>query len=136
MSNVRSLNAAIMKYPFVEHVGVRIEEHGDGRSRCTLLLQEHHSNSAGIVHGGALFTLADTAMGAALYTTLKPTQICATIETKINYFKPVVGGTVVCTSEVISRGRTVANVEASLHSGAVLMAKAYGSFSIFERKQE
>jgi acyl-CoA thioesterase len=125
-----------MELSFVNHVGVSIEEQRDGRSRCTLLVEDHHFNSAGIVHGGALFTLADTAMGAALYPTLAPGEGCATIEVKISYFKPVVAGAVVCAGKIVNRGRTVASLEACLHAGEVLVAKANGTFAVFQRKSE
>jgi acyl-CoA thioesterase len=121
---------------FVEHVGLRIEQPRGGSSRCTLQVQDHHLNFTGVVHGGVLFTLADTGMGAALYPTLHPGQICATIEIKINYFKPVTGGVVVCTSEIVNKGKTVANLEACVYAGEVLVAKANGSFAILTRKDE
>ncbi len=123
-----------MKLPFVEHVGMRIEEVRSGHCKCTLTVADYHRNSTGVVHGGVLFTLADTAMGASLYPMLDPTEICATIEIKINYFKPVSSGEIICTSEMVNRGKTVANLEASVYAGEVLIAKANGSFSIFKRK--
>jgi len=123
-----------MKLPFVNHVGMRIEEQRDGLSRCTLSVEDYHFNSAGVVHGGVLFTLADTAMGAALYPTLGPGETCATIEIKINYFKPVVAGVVVCAGEIVNKGKTLANLEARVYVGEVLVAKANGSFSILRRK--
>ena len=122
--------------PFARHVGLRMEEPREGTGRCVLSIDEHHHNSAGIVHGGVLFTLADTAMGAALYSTLAPGEGCATIEMKINYFKPVVAGTVVCTAGIVNKGRTIASLEASVHVDEVLVAKANGTFSIFRRKPE
>ena len=125
-----------MNLPFVNHVGMRIEEQRDGRSRCALSVEHYHFNSAGIVHGGVLFTLADTAMGAALYPTLSPGESCATIEIKINYFKPVVAGAIVCIAEIVNKGKTVANLEACVYAGEVLVAKANGSFSVFKRRNE
>jgi len=124
---------AAMRHPFVNHVGVRIEEQRGGLSRCTLSVEGHHFNSAGAVHGGVLFTLADTAMGAALYSTLAPGEICATIEIKINYFRPVLAGAVVCTGEIISKGWSVANLEAIIYAREVLVAKANGTFSVQRR---
>ena len=125
-----------MKLPFVDHVGICIEEQRDGLSRCTLSVEDHHFNLAGTVHGGVLFTLADTSMGAALYPTLGPGEGCATIEIKINFFKPVIGGAIVCAAEIVSKGRTVANLEACIYVGDVLVAKANGTFAIFRRKDE
>jgi acyl-CoA thioesterase len=123
-----------MKLPFVEHVGMRIEEQYEGHSVCKLDVQNYHLNSTGVVHGGVLFTMADTCMGAALYPTLLADEICATIEIKINYFKPVLSGLMVCTSKIVNRGKSVANIESCVYSGEVLVAKANGSFSIFKRK--
>jgi acyl-CoA thioesterase len=123
-----------MKLPFVEHVGLRIEEHGADHSVCKLDVENYHLNSTGVVHGGVLFTLADTGMGAALYPTLAIDEICATIEIKINYFKPVHSGLMICTSQIVNRGNSIANIESCVTSGEVLVAKANGSFSIFKRK--
>lgn len=125
--------SAAMKLPFVNHVGARIEEQPGGLRRCTLSVQGHHFNSAGTVHGGVLFTLADTAMGAAFHSTLTPSETCATVEIRINYFRPVVAGAVVCTGEIISKGKTVANLEACIYAREVLVAKANGTFSVQRR---
>jgi acyl-CoA thioesterase len=123
-----------MKLPFVEHVGMRIDEQRAGHSKCTLTVADYHRNSTGMIHGGVMITLADTSMGAALYPTLDPTEICATIEIKINYFKPITSGDIVCVGEIVNRGKAVANLEACVSAGDVLVAKANGSFSIFKRK--
>jgi acyl-CoA thioesterase len=122
------------RFPFIEHVGLQFGQPEPGFSRCWLKLTEVHLNGNGVVHGGVLFTLADTGMGAALFPTLATDESCATLEIKINYFKAVRDGTLVCTTEMIHRGKTVANLEASVRAGDVLVAKANGSFSIFKRR--
>ena len=119
---------------FTHHVGIALVERSPGRSRWVLDLQPIHMNTHGVVHGGVLFTLADTAMGAALFGALQPGQICATIDIKINYFKPVFGGRVVCDSVVINQGKNVAHLDASLYVDDVLVARANGDFAIFKRK--
>ena len=48
-----------------------------------------------------------------------------------NYFKPTFAGVVTCTTEVISRGKSVAHLESSVHSARVLVAKASGNYAIF-----
>lgn len=119
------------RFPFIEHVGLRFEPPRPGWSRCTLELAPVHLNGNGVVHGGAIFTLADTGMGAALQPALADGERCATIEVKINYFRPVTEGTLVCTTELVHRGRSVANLEATVRLGELIVAKANGSFSIF-----
>ena len=120
--------------PFTQHVGIELIEYAPGRSRWALDVQPVHTNTHGVVHGGVLFTLADTAMGSALFGALQPGQICATINIKINYFKPVFGGRVVCDSVVLNQGKNVAHLDASLFVDDVLVARANGDFAIFMRK--
>ncbi len=119
---------------FIQHVGLVFEHREPGLARIVLPIEHHHTNSTGVVHGGVCYTLADTAMGAALYLTLNPDQICATIEIKINYFKPVFGGTLVCEGRLVHKGKTIANMDASVWVGDELVAKANGSFAILAKK--
>ena len=119
-----------MPLPFVEYVGARIIECAEGRSLITLSVDARHFNPHGVVHGAALFTLADTGMGAALFSVLGAGERCSTIEIKINYFKPVLDGTIECRSQVVHRGRTVANLDSVLTVGGTLVGKANGSFAI------
>jgi len=120
-----------MPLPFVEHVAAQITECAEGKSVVCLVIQPIHFNSHGVVHGAALFTLADTGMGAALFSVLGPDERCSTIEIKINYFKPVLEGTVECRSHVVHRGRTIANLDSVLTVSGALVGKANGSFAIF-----
>jgi acyl-CoA thioesterase len=121
---------------FARHVGMTIDDAEAGRSRCLLVMQDHHRNSTGVAHGGALFTLADTAMGAALVSTLDEGEICATIEIKIGYFKPVFEGTLVCEAVIVNKGKSVASLEATIRNGDELVSKASGTFSVFRRKTD
>jgi acyl-CoA thioesterase len=119
------------RLPFVEHVGVEIVELRHGFSACVLTVAPHHFNFSGVVHGGAVFTLADTGMGAALIPQLQEGELCATIEIKINYFKPIVAAVLTCKTEVINRGKSVAHLESSVYLAEVLVAKASGNYAIF-----
>lgn len=121
----------ISYHPYAELLGLTVEEQRSGFSRCSLTISEKHRNPHNVVHGAVLYALADTGMGAALYPTLDAGEICATIEVKINYYKPVAAGTVTCTTEIINRGKTIANLESCIYAGEVLVAKANGNYSIF-----
>lgn len=118
-------------HPYAELIGLRFVEQRPGYSRCVLKVGDKHRNPHGVAHGAVLYALADTGMGAALYPTLEPGQLCATIQITMNYFKPVVSGVVTCTTEVVSRGKTVAHLESRLFAGELLVATANGNYSIF-----
>jgi acyl-CoA thioesterase len=48
-----------------ELLGIEVVEAGEGRARVTLTAGERHANFLGLVHGGAIFSLADAALAAA-----------------------------------------------------------------------
>ncbi|MEY4752189.1 MAG: hypothetical protein RIQ60_4403 [Pseudomonadota bacterium] len=120
--------------PFVEHVGLQFVERGEGYAVWDMPVRPEHFNGAGRVHGGAVFTLADSCMGSALYFTLDRSEACATVELKINYFKPVTGGTLRCRSELVHRSRSLAHLDATVHCGELLVGKANATFAIFARR--
>ena len=74
-------------------------------------------------------------MGASVYSYLKPDELCATIEIKITYFKPVFEGEITCITKIINKGRTIVNLDAEIFNGDRLVAKANGNFSIFKNRK-
>jgi acyl-CoA thioesterase len=124
-----------VKHPFADLIDLRFEDQGAGSITPALVVGPQHLNPHGVVHGAVLYALADTGMGATLYRTLEPGEICATIEIKINYFKPVATGKVVCKTELVNRGKTVANLESRLFVEQTLVAQANGNYAIFRPKR-
>ena len=124
-----------MSHPFAELIDLRTQEQRAGLSRLELTVTTDHLNPHRVVHGAVVYAMADTGMGAALYPTLAEGEICATIEIKINYFKPVREGELICTTTVVNRGKTLANLDSVVHCGDVLVAKANGTYAIFRPGQ-
>lgn len=121
-----------MDHPFADLIALRVDEQGPGASTLRLEADERHLNPHRVVHGAVLYALADTGMGAALYPTLAPGELCATIEIKINYFKPVHTGLLTCRTTLVNRGKAVANLEARITLDDVLVAQANGNYAIFK----
>lgn len=120
-----------MQHPFADLLGLTFEEHGGGTSLCTLTVHHGLFNPQNVVHGGVLYSLADTGMGGALYTLLQENEYCATVEIKISYFKPVSSGKLACKTVVINKGKRIATLESEIWNEGKLVAKASGSFAIF-----
>lgn len=110
-------------------------ERGDGLSRGRLPVRPEVLNPHGVLHGGAMYALADTGMGAAVYSRLSENESCATIEIKIVYLAPVTEGVVECESRVVQKGKRVAVLESDLRNGERLVAKALGTFAIFAERR-
>lgn len=70
---------------------------------------------AGLLHGGAIMTLGDTAGGMLSYLNLPPEATgTSTIESKTNFLSAVKSGTVTATARVLKAGRSVIVVESNL----------------------
>jgi acyl-CoA thioesterase len=121
--------------PFAELVGFLMEPEAPGHSRARMTIAPRHLNPNQVVHGAVLYALADSGMGAALFPTLGPGEICATIEVKMTYFKAVSQGELVCRTVLVNRGKRVAYLESSVFAGDVLLARASGTYAIFTPSQ-
>lgn len=121
------------RFPFAKLLGLRFDAQGEGKSTLSLHILPKHMNPNGVVHGGVTYALADTGMGTALQTTLEPGQICATIDIGMHYHKPIMGGRLVCQTELLTRGKTVGHLRSTLYIEDKLVASASGNFAIFAR---
>ena len=74
---------------------------------------EYLYNPIGVIHGGFAMTLLDSAMGVAVHSTLAAGERYTTLETKVNFVRPILldTGRVRCEGTVIHRGGTVATAE-------------------------
>ena len=122
--------------PFTKLLGIFIAQAGEGRSRLTMEVQPKLQNNYGTVHGGAIYTMVDIGMGAALYFSLRDEEICRTVEIKITYIKPAVAGTLICDSRVIHRTKHLGTAEAEVTAGGELIARATGTFYISKDRGE
>lgn len=122
--------------PFTKLIGLVIEQAGEGRARTTLDAQEKLRNNYGTVHGGAIFSMADIAMGAALYFSLKDDEVCRTVEIKITYMNPAASGKLVCDARVIHRTRHLGATEAEITAGGRMIARATGTYYISKDRGE
>ena len=93
-------------------------DHGLAVFECTP--DESVYNPIGLVHGGLVCTLADSAAGCAVHTTLEPGAGYTSIDITVNYLRPVTlgTGTLVATGRVTKPGRRVALATAEVTDGA------------------
>lgn len=90
--------------------GVEIVSVEEQHAVCSLLADDGHRNAAGIVMGGALFTLADfacsVAANAALLAAGETERLWLTLNASINYLRATKGGLLTATAHCIKAGRT------------------------------
>lgn len=121
--------------PIAKLIGFRPVECGSGTARFELQTRTEHFNPNDTVHGGILCDLADAAMGMAFASTLNEGESLATIELKINFFRPVRETRLTADAKVINRGRNTGYVECEItDQQKKLVAKASGTWMVLKRE--
>jgi uncharacterized protein (TIGR00369 family) len=110
--------------PISETLNFWLAEVGDGFAAFEGDTSERLLNPMGIVHGGWVLTLIDSAAGCAGLTLLPAGSRYATVETKANFSRAIQKDTwrVRAEARVVSQGRQIISVEARVlgPSGQVL----------------
>ena len=114
---------------FSRLLGLEILQVGGGEARVRLTLTDELRNLHGKLHGGALFSLIDTAMGQASHSLGDGAPNSVTLECKVNYIRPVTDGELRCRAWVVHGGRRTQVLEAEVHQGDKLIAKAQATFA-------
>lgn len=117
--------------PFGWQLGLHYTERGQGRARCEIEVDDSYFNPGRVAHGGVVFILADSAMGAAVHTLLEPGQRTVTAEIKINYLAPVTHGRIIASATVVNKRKRLAVVTAEVYDEqGALVGLAQGTFAI------
>jgi uncharacterized protein (TIGR00369 family) len=120
--------------PMGRTMGFRLVEVAEGRAVFEGEPGPALLNPLGHVHGGLALTLIDSAAGCSVHSTLKPGVGYATVETKVNFTRPILAdaGTIRCEGRVVTSGRTLATAEARLLSAdGKILAHGTSTLMIF-----
>jgi uncharacterized protein (TIGR00369 family) len=111
--------------------GYELESIGEGKAVMSLRVADRHRQIHGVVHGGVLASLADTAGAMAAYAILPHGTRLATVEMTINYLEAVNGGQILAEARVLRLGRTLAVAECEIKDAeGKLAAKSLLTFAI------
>jgi len=94
-----TLKKFVQQDHFAQHLGVEMLEYGAGRARARMEIGDHHRNSAGMVHGGAIFLLADAVFSIASNS---HGTLAVAINVSISFFKAATTGNLFAEAEEIS----------------------------------
>jgi uncharacterized protein (TIGR00369 family) len=108
------LDALIALMPLAGHLGLVLDEADASRVVIRLDWAPHLCTSGGVMHGGALMSLADTAGALVTFLGLPEGKTTATITSTSHMFRPVSAGTVRAVAVPVHRGRTTVTAETSI----------------------
>ena len=104
--------------PFAVAIGASLEEASAERVVAVLPWAPRLCTVAGVLHGGALMALADSAGALVAFLGLPDGATTATITSTTQMFSPVTTGVVRAVAVPLHRGRTTVTVQTSLRGEA------------------
>ncbi len=90
--------------PFEKLLHIDIIEAADGRALLRMPFRIEFAQGAGLMHGGALVSLADTAVVMAIKSILPPRTHFATVSMAAEYRRPVREGIITARAQVAASG--------------------------------
>ena len=93
------LPAPIACSPFEEYLDIRIEEANAGRAVLTMPFKVKLAQGMGLMHGGAVTALADTAVATAIKSLLPEGINFVTTTFSLKFHAPIAGGRVKAIAE-------------------------------------
>ena len=120
---VRAVQDIVHASPYPSLIGMKITELEIDGCRVELDLRGDHMQPFGIVHGGVLATLIDTATFWAAFMRLHDDAGLVNVDLKLNYLKAVVDGNLRAEGECLRAGRQISYTIASVYNeGGELVA--------------
>lgn len=111
---------------FMLYNGLRCTDIGPDTAAFAADLTPMGLNPHGVAHGGLLYTLADSATGAAVHS---DGRRYVTLSSSFNFLRMAREGTIVANGRVVKRGKTVAVAECTVECDGQTLAT--GSFTFF-----
>jgi uncharacterized protein (TIGR00369 family) len=128
---VERFNVHVRPY-FPGYMGFRLLDVRRGYARLGVENRRELANPSGMMHGGASFGLADSAVACSLMTIYGPGKLLLTIEMKINYLEPIPHGPVTAEARVLRSSRRSAYAEVDVWAAGKLAARATTTYMIRE----
>ena len=122
--------------PFNRHLAFELRSRSGGGAEIALEVAPWFEQENGVVHGGILSSLADTAAVYALNGTLGPNERMTGVEFKINFLMPatMTGGALAARASTVRRGHTVGVCDVEVHQGRELIAKGLLTYLFLGRR--
>ena len=119
--------------PYWSLLGIELVDVKKGWSKIKLPFDTRLVHPFGFAHGGAIFSLADSAVAMALIGLVEPSENFVTVEMKINYLSTFTKGILFAEGAIIHKGRNTAlgDTEVRDEKGA-LVAKASATYMMLQ----
>jgi len=113
------------RVPYAHFLGLELSEVKNGEATIHLKVRNELKQNQGVVHGGAVASLIDTASAFAVATRLEPGERVTTTDLTIHYLRPITEGEMRASARIVRAGRRLFVVSVDVCSdNEVLLATA------------
>jgi uncharacterized protein (TIGR00369 family) len=125
------LKERVRRSPFHQWAGIELTHVGDGSSELVMDLRPHQFNPQGIVHGGIISAVADTAIGLALRSQLKAGYTHRTAQLDVHFLAKGDGNRMIARGRALHLGQRMGYGEADVtDAGGRILARASAAFIV------
>ena len=110
----KRIRQALENVPFARLLGIEVETLERGSAILALPLREELLQNNGVVHGGVIASLIDTATAFAILTVLEKQERITTVDLTISYLRPLTTGRAKVQAKVLRAGRRLIAVSADV----------------------
>ena len=129
--HIDALRERIRRSPFHQWAGLDLVSVGEGTAELAMNLQPHHFNPQGIVHGGIITAVADTAIGLALRSKLPAGLTHRTAQLNVHFLAKGEGDRLLGRGVAVHLGQRMGYGESEVFDGeGRLLARASGTFIV------
>jgi uncharacterized protein (TIGR00369 family) len=113
--HVELMHRVLKTVPFAQFLGIELVSASRGSATMRLAIRPELTQNYGLLHGGAMASLIDTATAFAIVSQLKERESFTTVDLTINYLRPISKGTASCQARVVRAGRRLLTLSAEVH---------------------
>ena len=121
-AQTRRIQKAVATVPYAHLLGIELDEISEGVATLGLDVRKELKQNHGVVHGGAIASLIDTAMAFAIITLLKPREKVTTVDLTVSYLRPLTKGRITARARVVRSGRRLFVVSADVFTNDGILA--------------
>ena len=118
--------------PYYQLLGMVSSSERPGQSRVVLPFREELVQLYGGIHGGALLSLADSALSVAVASTFERGETTATIDVAMSFLAPAGRRDLEARGSLLRRGKRIAFAECTIHAGDEVVARGHGTCYVSE----
>ena len=123
-SRLERVEAAFGRVAYAKLLGLEMCKTDGGQTAICLDVRDELRQNHGVVHGGAIASLIDTASAFAIIPGLQENERVTTTDLTIHYLRPVTSGRMVAHAKIVRAGRRRFVVSVEIENGGRLTATA------------